>query len=801
MDKEEFKFLDKTIELEKREELGSSYKIRSYTDKLRVMESKKIPQKPIEDVLNDLLLKNSYISKKTKDSISKIIYSPKDRIIVVTTDLGQDIIWNRGKLIYSYGWFFFVSKPKSKQKSSKAKMGKNKKGPKKEEKTVSREDFQFEDLVIPLKEKENMRSLYRTKEYFQYFKLIKSRNIPQMPIKDVLHDLLVENQDIPLKEKKSIGKFIYYKKERVIVVKSLIGDKMYENLKSLVKKYGWYFYITGVPVGASQISVAIDKIERKFDENYFKNISISGENKNERMRVTIYPIVLKPNHNCHILGLGNLNILLDCGISESKKKEDKEQIEEKEETEDKKEVVEKKEEEVEKEEKESYERPDDSIYIEEYLENLPQLILEEEKRQIEKEDIEKELASENIQISFIPKIDAIFVSHSHYDHISGLKKLIQLNPEVPIFCSRITLDLFLLRDSNFLKQENHEEVDEEEYRNIVKNVIYVENGDKIEFKDNGCFLSFFHAGHMPGALMLLAKVNDFKFLYTGDYTYYDITPFAGTKRFLEQISRPIDYLLIDGTSAHEEHGEISDQFHSLILFLEQKAEYEDNVLIGADPSSLAISFMLTFWRYFRKLQLRKNYTKRPNIYVDMMVRKNIQVINHRYEYIYGPISRLIRDKANPFNSIKFRWFERNDLEFLRKKNNIIISHPPDLSYGLIRNIINVVGRNPHNLVFLAGAIHEQPGYDLISGGNIIEFSETWKTPFRAFLINTFMPQLKIKLHADKIQLAEMIKVLEPKEVCFFHQSPKKLIEAVEYVKELGVEKVNLPKKRRLLILN
>ena len=185
----------------------------------------------------------------------------------------------------------------------------------------------------------------------------------------------------------------------------------------------------------------------------------------------------------------------------------------------------------------------------------------------------------------------------------------------------------------------------------------------------------------------------------------------------------------------------------------------------------------------------------------MMVRKNIQVINHRYEYIYGPISRLIRDKANPFNSIKFRWFDRNDLEFLRKKNNIIISHPPDLSYGLIRNIINVVGRNPHNLVFLAGAIHEQPGMDLISGGNMIEFSETWKAPFRAFLINTFMPQLKIKLHADKIQLAEMIKVLEPKEVCFFHQSAKKLYKVVEYVKELGVEKVSLPKKRKLLILN
>jgi len=47
----------------------------------------------------------------------------------------------------------------------------------------------------------------------------------------------------------------------------------------------------------------------------------------------------------------------------------------------------------------------------------------------------------------------------------------------------------------------------------------------------------------------------------------------------------------------------------------------------------------------------------------------------------------------------------------------------------------------------------------------------------------------------------MIKVLEPKEVCFFHQSAKRLIDVVEYVKELGVEKVSLPKKRKLSILN
>jgi Cft2 family RNA processing exonuclease len=810
---EEFKFLNNSILIEELKEVKSSFKIKSYNQKLKMMENKKIPQKPIKEVIEHFFSnKNKIIPSKAKNSISKILYSSSDRIIIVLTKIGRDIIWNRDSLIRSYGWFFFVveSEERLKEKEKKQKIKKKKK----EEITIKTEEYKFNDKVILIKQKENLRALYKTKEYFKYFKIIKSKKIPQKSISEVLDDFFLKNEDIPLNEKKTIDKIIYYADERVIVIKSLIGDKMYENLDKLVENYGWYFYITGVPVGKSDISIAIDKIERKFDETFFKDYSLKNSIDNdEKIRVSLFPIALKPNHNSLILGLGKLNILLDCGITEeyfdyikNYLNNFKQLITDAKDT--RKIITEfiEKEKSTETENIKEFEEIKESDVKEELL---PEINIDEEK--IKRGEPKILSPNEIIEPSFIPKIDAIFISHSHFDHISGLKEFIKLYPDTPILCSRITLDLYLLRDSDFLKQEIHQEIEDQDYVNIVKNVIYVENGDKIEFKDKNCYLSFYHAGHMPGALMMLAKVKDFRFLFTGDYTYIDITPFAGTGRFLEQISRPIDFLLIDASSAQDDFGNISDQFHSLILFLEQKAEYEDNCLIGADPSSLAITFMLIFWRYFRKLQLRKGFKKRPNIYVDQMVRKNIQVINHRYEYIYGPISRLIRDKANPFNSIKFRWFDLNDLDFLRKKNNIIISHPPDLSYGIIRNIINVIGRNPHNLVFLSGAIHEEPALSLITSSESNEpsetkeivFSETWKMPFRALLINTFAPQIKIKLHGDRKQLHEMIKSLEPKEVCFFHQSPKALIDVAKEV-EISfdfVEKVSVPYKRKLMILN
>ena len=119
MNLKEFKFSDKLILIVRKEKLSSSYKIKSYKVKFEFMEDKKIPQKEINVVLKHLFFKDRIISDKTKKSISKIIFSEKDRIIILITPNGRDIIRNRDLLIRNYGWFFFISENDREQKRSK----------------------------------------------------------------------------------------------------------------------------------------------------------------------------------------------------------------------------------------------------------------------------------------------------------------------------------------------------------------------------------------------------------------------------------------------------------------------------------------------------------------------------------------------------------------------------------------------------------------------------------------------------------------------------------------------------------
>ena len=85
MSKEEFNFSDKKISIEKREDVGSSYKINAYKTKLKLMQERKIPQKDINDLINHFFNKNTYIGKFLTVKFQDLVDTRSPSVIFTTT--------------------------------------------------------------------------------------------------------------------------------------------------------------------------------------------------------------------------------------------------------------------------------------------------------------------------------------------------------------------------------------------------------------------------------------------------------------------------------------------------------------------------------------------------------------------------------------------------------------------------------------------------------------------------------------------------------------------------------------------
>ena len=116
------------------------------------------------------------------------------------------------------------------------------------------------------------------------------------------------------------------------------------------------------------------------------------------------------------------------------------------------------------------------------------------------------------------QIDQIYISHAHMDHIGYLLKLMQCARESHVYMTELTAVLaeYQLYDKKYL----HKAASDEEARLAAQNLL--EKVAKVCYHrtlDFGSYrVTFFPAGHIPGAMMMLFEVGKKKILYTGDYS-------------------------------------------------------------------------------------------------------------------------------------------------------------------------------------------------------------------------------------------------------------------------------------------
>ena len=155
------------------------------------------------------------------------------------------------------------------------------------------------------------------------------------------------------------------------------------------------------------------------------------------------------------------------------------------------------------------------------------------------------LLTSNFLLS-LSQISHIFISHAHSDHTGYLLKLMQSASNAGVFMTEATrlLTQYQLYDKKFIDSLNEEKRLAAQY--LLQRITEVNYMQPIKFNDFR--VSFFQAGHIPGAMMTYFETPSRKILYTGDYSKHST---ALTDGYILPQDLEVDTLILCGLHAKQ----------------------------------------------------------------------------------------------------------------------------------------------------------------------------------------------------------------------------------------------------------
>ena len=119
------------------------------------------------------------------------------------------------------------------------------------------------------------------------------------------------------------------------------------------------------------------------------------------------------------------------------------------------------------------------------------------------------------------QISQIFISHAHADHVGYLLRLMKQSTYANVCMTEITKTLaeYQLYDRMFIGNNVQNEKERLAAKSLFDRITPVSFMKTMDF---GSYkVTFYPAGHIPGAMMMLFQIGRRKILYTGDYSLND----------------------------------------------------------------------------------------------------------------------------------------------------------------------------------------------------------------------------------------------------------------------------------------
>jgi len=296
------------------------------------------------------------------------------------------------------------------------------------------------------------------------------------------------------------------------------------------------------------------------------------------------------------------------------------------------------------------------------------------------------------------EVDAVIMTHSHLDH-SGAVPIFHIRDGKPVYGTSLTFNLANVLIKDFIHLSSYylpfEYLELRTMMRSRRNLKYREEATLGDVK-----FQLLNSGHLPGGASVITEAEGRRLLYTSDFNTIETRLLSAADMDYGEL----DAVIIESTYADEDHTERKTLEEKFLAEVTETVEAGGTVLVPAFSVGRAQEIACI---------LAANRFEYP-VAIDGMAREASSLIMSHLEFLRDP--RLFMNAIHTTNWVE-DWKDRRDA---MKKPGVIITPAGMLKGGPAAFYIQVVGKKPHNAIFLVGyQIPGTPGRELLEKGRCV----------------------------------------------------------------------------------
>ena len=292
----------------------------------------------------------------------------------------------------------------------------------------------------------------------------------------------------------------------------------------------------------------------------------------------------------------------------------------------------------------------------------------------------------------LSEIDAVLLTHAHFDHTGFLPMLFKYGYDGPVYCTEPTSYLIYVLYREYIKHYGSDaHYTDKEFEKIFSHLIHL-NYNIVTDVAPDIKVTFYNAGHVIGSSSFHLHLGngDHNFVYTGDIKF-------GKSSYLENAvwNFPrVETLLIEGTNGGREDSYLSreDAQERLIEEINKVIGNQKLVLMPSQLIGTSQELLITLDMLIKQKKIMK-----CKLYIDKLVTEINSIHEFSLEFLNRELQQsIISNDYNPFRSRNITSI--SDIKTQELDPGIIIYPSSMLNCIYTNDYLKKVSSDPENLI-------------------------------------------------------------------------------------------------------